>query len=68
MSKKTRACKECGAQTYYRNADDTPSDTCQNCTFFLKTFWATVEALNNYQPLTGKPRRIKILGYKLERV
>lgn len=66
MGKKTRKCKECGSQTYYNNPDGSPSDTCQNCTFLLKTFWTLVESINRHTPTTGKPRKIIILDYKLE--
>lgn len=66
--KQTRKCKECGAQTYFTNMDGTPSETCQNCKFLLDTFWMTVAALNAHVPLTGRPRKIEILQYKITKV
>jgi hypothetical protein len=66
--KKTRKCIECGAPTYYHNADGSDSDTCQNCTVIKKMLWLTVAAINRHVPITGGQRKLTITEYQIERV
>lgn len=67
---RTKKCIECGSQHYNKSEKsnyEEISDTCQNCTFLLRSFWSTVEALNRFVPSSGKPRKIKIISYKIEK-
>lgn len=66
-----KKCKECGSSHHYTSKESNyqeVGETCQNCSFLLESFWACVEALNRHEPINGKPRRITITGYKIERV
>lgn len=67
MSKQTKKCKECGSQHYNGRVSGKVEDVCHNCKVFLYTFWNCINALNAMRPLTGKPRRISIIEYKLEK-
>lgn len=63
-----KKCIECGEN--HRNSRGTKEigDRCFNCESMLKTFWIMVDALNRHKPIMGKPRKLTILKYKIEKV
>lgn len=62
-----KKCKECGAPHRNGQVYDEIKDVCFNCEALLATFWACVESINRHTPLMGKPRKIIITGYKIQK-
>ena len=61
----TKKCKECGSPHYNGKVWGEIKDICSNCELTLDSLNSAVKAINNYIPLTGKPRNIIITGYKI---
>lgn len=61
-------CKECGVTHKNSRGTGVIGELCFNCEMLLESFWACVEALNRNEPIMGKPRKITITGYKIEKV
>lgn len=68
-------CIECGqpqAYVVFLNTNskgyggNVRSERCFNCEGVLHTLDETVKAINMYQPIMGKKRKLTILKYKIE--
>ena len=64
----TKQCVECGSFHTNHDKDGNFEDKCFNCKFAVDSLNICVEALNRHIPISGKPRKITITGYKIEKV
>jgi hypothetical protein len=68
---KTRKCIECG--TIHHNTingfggSEQFNDRCLNCELVYKQMILCVEGINRHIPLMGKPRKLTIIKYKIEK-
>jgi hypothetical protein len=68
MAKKTNKCIECGTPHHNTQEDGIIGSRCFNCKLVVDMLLAFVEAQNRFVPMNGRPRKLSILGYRIEKV
>lgn len=63
----TNKCIECGSPHKNSGGTGIIQDRCFNCQVIVSELNAVVEAINKHEPIMGKPRKLTITGYKLEK-
>jgi len=63
-----KKCIECGIPHRNSNGGEEIGDRCFNCKVVVDMLNAFVTGINRNIPITGRPRRLTITGYKIEKV
>lgn len=64
----TKKCVECGTQHHNSNGGEVVGDRCFNCQIVVDMLNAFVNGINQNVPLNGRPRKLTITGYKIEKI